>query len=71
MTQEQVQGLTQAEQGLEFVFSLFFVSTQNTEQVELSAHWCFLLLATSPGFNSLFFFTEQALGGNSFALLPV
>lgn len=41
VTQGQVLNLTQAEQGLEFVFSLFCVSTQSTEQMGLSSHWYF------------------------------
>lgn len=41
MTQGQVLGLIQAEQKLELVFTLFLMSTESTEQVELSGRWCF------------------------------
>lgn len=49
---EKVLGLTQTEEGLDFVCSLFFVNAQSTEQVELVLF--LLLLARSLGFAACF-----------------
>lgn len=65
VTQGQVLNLTQAEQGLEFVFSLFCVSTWSTEQRGYLVTGIFLLLsALRPGFWACFWtLTKSRLSG--------